>query len=775
MTLHGELVLADDVLMTPAEDVAAHAGDGQLAFEPGDHVIGRAGSRTPAKLIDARAASLLEQFRAPRRVVEAIVTHSRDGGHDPHRTLEEALPLIQHFVAVGFLVRGDSGDARKITFSLEPGDRAGEFEIVDRVQALEDTEVYRARAGAEAVAVKLARGPGGERAVANERRILEQLDGTVDPGLVAAGDVGGRPYVATRWCAGASAAVAALQTRDRGDLTAVASLATSVLEAYAHLHDQGVVHGDVHPDNLVVAPDGAVTILDYGLARAVAEPTMLPPRGGVSGFADPGFAAARRGGFEPPPATFADEQYSLGVLTYMLVTGRPYMDLSLVEEEMVRQVLEEDPVAFAERGLEWPQAEAVIARALHKDGGHRYPDVRTFAHELRAAASTPPRVLATTRPTDVVDELVGHLADPEAAERALADGMWECSVNTGAAGVAYALHRLALLRDSPDLAAASEVWARHARRHARAAAARDDLSDELPPGARLDLSLFHRDPGIHCVLALVAHARGDRATYEEAVEGFLGTIEPEVDDVDLALGRAGVLLGCAHLLPAAESGSDTARRLLEAGERRRVAIWSQLGAGESIRGGGRVAYLGIAHGWGGIAYATLSWSEVTGTPIGPEVTERLDELAALGERAGAAATWWPRLAPLTASDYWTGWCNGAAGLAHLWELAGTLLGREDYLDLAERAATAGAEPSAGGDLCCGSAGSAYSLLRVHRRKNDPHLLATARRLADHAAATVGRERPHALYKGRLGVALLHAELEDPAAARMPLFEPEVWR
>ncbi|MGQ7095495.1 protein kinase domain-containing protein, partial [Escherichia coli] len=59
------------------------------------------------------------------------------------------------------------------------------------------------------------------------------------------------------------------------------SLSCNILEAYSCLHQQKVIHGDVHEKNLLIESDGSVKILDYGLARSeILNHLGEPPRGG---------------------------------------------------------------------------------------------------------------------------------------------------------------------------------------------------------------------------------------------------------------------------------------------------------------------------------------------------------------------------------------------------------------------------------------------------------------------------------------------------------------
>ncbi len=106
-------------------------------------------------------------------------------------------------------------------------------------------------------------------------------------------------------------------------------------------------------------------LIDFGLAR-VSDPALglkEPYRGGVAFFYEPEYAAAARAGKPPPPASEAGEQYGLAVLLYHLLTGLHYLDFSLEQDEMLRQIAEDPPLPFVRQGLDaWPAMEGVLAR-----------------------------------------------------------------------------------------------------------------------------------------------------------------------------------------------------------------------------------------------------------------------------------------------------------------------------------------------------------------------------------------------------------------------------
>src|SRR4029078_11452259 len=100
---------------------------------------------------------------------------------------------------------------------------------------------------------------------------------------------------------------------------------------------------DVHPGNVIVAPNGKVRLIDFTLARRTGgeDGDDLPPRGGVHAFYDPEHAAALRGGGRTRPASYGSDQYSLAAMLYELLCGSPYLEFSVETSELLRQIVEE--------------------------------------------------------------------------------------------------------------------------------------------------------------------------------------------------------------------------------------------------------------------------------------------------------------------------------------------------------------------------------------------------------------------------------------------------
>jgi len=212
-----------------------------------------------------------------------------------------------------------------------------------------------------------------------------------------------------------------------------------------------------------------------------------------------------------------------------------------------------------------------------------------------------------------------------------------------------------------------------------------------------------------------------------------------------------------------------AERLRAFGAETMQAVGTELDALPPIDAQPPDTYLGMAHGWAGYLYAMLRWCAASGDVPPARVAERLHEFAALRTPIGRGVCW--RVAVGRPGDLASGWCHGSAGPLFLFTLAHRLFGDDEWLRLAEQCAwNTWDEPRGHGDLCCGSAGRAYALLNLYRHTGEPAWLGRARQLANHAATVPVIERPLSLWKGRLGVAVLIADLASPETSRMPFFE-----
>ena len=457
MDMGASFVLPQDVLVFPASDLAPDLR-AQAPLGPNDYVVTRPNAREPSTVVDKNGAALLESFRKGSTIVEVVIEFSRGRGLDPQAVLGEAFPLLHKLVIANFLVPADSREAQRIEPTLAPGEAFAGWTVERSAHILADTEVYKMRDEAgRGAALKIVR-PGHADALRpafnHEAAVLSYLDGPPAPRLLEAGELDGRPFLLIEWLEGEPALPLARRLQHiagPGGMARVLALCLAVLDAYAALHARGVVQGDIHPNNLLGTEDNRVHILDFGRARILADPGALgsPPRGGAAFYFDPEHAKAMLAGTVPPPADPRSEQYCIAVLLREMLVGRPYLDFSFEQQQMLQQIVEDRPAPFIRHGATpWPDVERVLGRALEKTSAERFTSVAEFAGALSQAGQPPALAPGRTRAApELLTEVLARVGIDGPAYRALDDATPLCSVNTGAAGVAYALYRIASVRE----------------------------------------------------------------------------------------------------------------------------------------------------------------------------------------------------------------------------------------------------------------------------------------------------------------------------------------
>jgi eukaryotic-like serine/threonine-protein kinase len=805
MAITDPLVLRADVVLVPVMNLSEEVRK-QCKAENGDYAITRPRSRTPSKIVNAHVAELLTEFRTAKTIVEAVISYSQVNQLDPETTLEEAFPILQQFMSSRILVFPDSEEASEIVACVGIGDHVAGFEVLRCLQVLEDTELYRVKSDSgEEAALKIL--PPGcsvemERTFDREESILKYLDGRVNPKLLATGTFENRRYLAIEWCSGVPVTVAAQQVRQRGTGSAerkeLLRLCCAVLEAYAHLHIQKVIHSDVHPRNILVDHNGTIKIIDFGLSRLDGMLSLFgnPHRGGIGYFFEPEYAIARLGHRHPPPSSLLGEQYALAALVYFLLTGAHYLDFSAEKREMMRQIAQDSPLPFVRRGISWPEVEALLCKALSKDPSARFNSVAEFASSLSKVGISEeqnPRLNMTQKASLDRTPAEGLLHEVLRRVRPggplFASGLTKaptCSVNYGASGIAYALYRIACIRGDTALLSLADIWSTRSMSAMGNSTAFYNTEIGITLATVGQIALYHTASGVHAVQALISHAMGDMVSQQAAIDAFVLASKARCENLDLTLGRSSTLIGCSLLLDIpAHPEFVNYRPLVELGDEVLTNMWGELNEMGPIEEGTKLPYLGVAHGWAGILYAILRWCQSADRPRPVNLRERLQQLAACAEPAGQGARWKVKFHKHSRryrgdlgspGNYMPGWCNGSAGYVFLWTLAHRVFRDEVYLTLAQRAAwNAWQEANAIDSLCCGLAGASYGLLNLYKYTGEKEWLGRALDLANRAViATRTSQRQDSLYKGTMGVAVLIADLHKPETACMPLFEDEGW-
>jgi eukaryotic-like serine/threonine-protein kinase len=224
----------------------------------------------------------------------------------------------------------------------------------------------------------LAGGFASSRDIQRFRTEAESAANLDHPHIVPIYEVGehdGQQYYAMKFVEGTS-----LAGHPRGDIRAEVAGVVAVARAVHHAHQRGVLHRDLKPSNVLVDSEGTRLVTDFGLAKRLATgDRSITETGQVLGtprYMAPEQAAGRKN------LTVAVDVYSLGVILYERLTGRPPFTGDDVLT-LLRHVRESEPprpssiVQGVDRDLE-----TVVLKCLEKDPAQRYGSAEALANDL---------------------------------------------------------------------------------------------------------------------------------------------------------------------------------------------------------------------------------------------------------------------------------------------------------------------------------------------------------------------------------------------------------
>ena len=174
--------------------------------------------------------------------------------------------------------------------------------------------------------------------------------------------------------------------RQKGTLppTVAAQIGIRILSALQHAHKNGIIHRDIKPQNILVASDGLIKVADFGIARVAGSNTISTDdsvMGSVHYFS-PEQAKGEN-------VTAASDLYSVGVVIYEMLAGRPPFDgetpVAVAMQHIggkARPISELNPAVP-------PAMERVVEKAMEKRPERRYQSALEMAQDLQRALQEP--------------------------------------------------------------------------------------------------------------------------------------------------------------------------------------------------------------------------------------------------------------------------------------------------------------------------------------------------------------------------------------------------
>jgi serine/threonine-protein kinase len=243
-----------------------------------------------------------------------------------------------------------------------------------------------------------------------------------------------RPYIVTEYLRGYTLAHLLNSVRPMPEKDAI-RIAGRLCDALAYMHEHGVVHRDLKPQNVMICYDGTIRIVDFGIAKA-AEGRRLTFTGFTPAVGTPDYMAP-----EQVSGKRGDERtdiYSLGAMLYEMVAGVPPFE---GENENMFVIMNArvtgDPVAPRKRNpAVSPQVEEIILHAMERDPGKRYQTASAMKGEL----DNPGAVQLTGR--------CDRLQTPSPLQRSRKKALW-IALGVSAAVIILLLVVLLILRRGP--------------------------------------------------------------------------------------------------------------------------------------------------------------------------------------------------------------------------------------------------------------------------------------------------------------------------------------
>jgi serine/threonine protein kinase len=156
-----------------------------------------------------------------------------------------------------------------------------------------------------------------------------------------------------------------------------------ILDAFAYAHSKGIIHRDIKPSNIIITPEGQVKILDFGVAKILSSDhtqTRTGMRVGTLMYMSPEQVKGEKN------LDARSDIYSLGVVLFEMLTGKPPYDPELGDFEISLRIVREPLFDFSHPPATIPQKLLeVVLHATEKSPEHRIPSCEEFEEAFERA------------------------------------------------------------------------------------------------------------------------------------------------------------------------------------------------------------------------------------------------------------------------------------------------------------------------------------------------------------------------------------------------------
>ncbi len=216
-----------------------------------------------------------------------------------------------------------------------------------------------------------------------EAQILSKIQHPAVPRILDSGLDEGRLFIVTELVDGTDLKLE-IQRRGPWPVAEAVALAATIADALASAHALGIVHRDVKPNNIMIAKDGTVRLLDFGLARGRGVDMATLTKTGVI-VGTPAYMSPEQ--FQALVLDERSDVYSLGVVLFELLTARLPFSAPTPMALAMKHIMEPAPQARALRPELPVWLDRLVQQCLEKEPAKRFVSATALAAELRKSRS----------------------------------------------------------------------------------------------------------------------------------------------------------------------------------------------------------------------------------------------------------------------------------------------------------------------------------------------------------------------------------------------------